>query len=327
MSDKPKTPIKILTPFRLINSEIWPGEVSVEFFYADDEAGLIAQLPEIDVMYSLSFTKGMGAAAHQLKLFQCGGTGTDGIDFEAVPEGCLVANVHEHEIPIAEWVIMVMIAADRELIKADRTLRAGSWELSPWQGKIFPELNGRTLGIVGLGKIGRKTAEFAKVFNMRLIAATRTVPDEAETKALGFEAIYGLDNLDLVLQESDFLMLSMPLHDSTKGMIDERALSLMKPTAYLINVARAEVVEEEALFNALKTNQIKGAALDVWYSEPTGAGESPVPATQPFWELDNVLMSPHSSSVTTGLVQRRLAFAAQNVDRWARGEQVLNVVG
>ena len=162
---------------------------------------------------------------------------------------------------------------------------------------------------------------------MRLIAATRTVPPEAEIDALGFDAVYTLDNLDTVLQESDFLMLSLPLTDATTNLIDERALSLMKSTACLINVARAEVVEEEALFKALQSKQIKGAASDVWYHEPTGPNEAPLPAKYPFWELDNVIMSPHSSSITTGLVQRRLAFMAHNIDRWARGEQVLNVVG
>ena len=324
---KQQTPIKILTPFRQVTPDNWPGQVPVELFYANDEAGLINLLPEMDVFLGFVFTQKMGAAAQQLKFLQCSGTGTDGIDFEAVPAGCIVANVYEHEIPIAEWVIMTMIALNRELIKADRTLRAGSWEMSPWQGGVqFSELNGRTLGIIGLGRIGRKTAEFAKAFNMRLIAATRTVPPTAETEALGFTAVYGLDELDTVLQEADFLLLSVPLTDATQGLIDERALSLMKPTAYLINVARAEIVEEEALFVALQNNKIKGAALDVWYHEPMGASDSPLPATHPFWELDNVIMSPHTSSITTEMVQRRILFAAQNIDRWARGEPVQNVV-
>ena len=325
MSKKPNIPIKILTSFRAVNQDNWPGKMPVEFLYADDEAGLIAQLPEAHVFITIAFNKAMGAVATQLGLIT-GGAGTDGIDFDAVPEGCLVANVYEHEIPIAEWVIMVMLAFNREFIKSHNTLQAGSWEMSPWQGAIFSELNDRTLGIVGLGRIGRKTAEFAKAFNMRLIAATRTVPSQAEIEAFGFDAVHSLDNLDTVLQESDFLMLSLPLTDATTNLINERALSLMKPTACLINVARAEVVEEEALFKALQSKQIKGAALDVWYQEPNGPSEAPLPATHPFWELDNVIMSPHSSSITMGLVQRRIAFMAQNIDRWARGEQVLNVV-
>jgi len=148
----------------------------------------------MDVLLSLVFTKEMGAAADRLKLIQCA-AGTDKIDLEAVPEGCVVANVYEHEKPIAEWVMMVMIALDRELIKADRTLRAGSWEMSPWHNNVYPELEGRTLGIVGLGRIGQQTAELAKAFNMRLIAVTRTVPSEADARSLGFDAVLSLDSL------------------------------------------------------------------------------------------------------------------------------------
>lgn len=326
MSHEQKSAIKILTPFRQSTPDTWPGEVPVEFYYASDEAGFIELLPEADVYIGLVFTAGMGAAAKQLKFLHVAGAGTDAINFEAVPEGCLVANVYEHETPIAEWAMMTILALSRQLLKADRTLRAGSWELSPWQGAIFSELNGRTLGIIGLGRIGRKTAEFAQAFGMRLIAATRTVPSETETKALGFTTVHPLDNLNIVLQEADFLLLCVPLTEATQGLIDKRALALMKPTAYLINVARAEVVVEEDLFAALQSNQIKGAALDVWYQEPLGPANNPMPATYPFWELDNVIMSPHSSSVTFGLLQRRIAFIAKNIDRWARGEPVQNIV-
>lgn len=319
-------PIKILTQIRLVTQENWPGEVPVEFFYANDQSELVAMLPGIDVLLSEVFTKEMGAAASQLKLIQCAGAGYEKIDLEAVPEGCVVANVYEHEKPMAEWVMMAMIALDRELIQADRTLRGGNWEMSGFHNKIYPELEGRTLGIIGLGRIGRRVAELATVFNMRLIAATRTALSTAKARSLGFDFIMGMDGLNQVIQEADFLLLSLPLTDSTHSIIGEHELALMKPTANLINVARAKVVDEEALFAALKTRQIKGAALDVWYHEPTGPTESPMPANQPFWELDNIIMSPHVSSVTTGLLRRRLIVGAQNIDRLARGEPVLNII-
>ena len=269
----------------------------------------------------------MGEAATHLKLIQCAGAGYDKIDLEAVPEGCVVANVYEHEKPVAEWVMMAMIALDRKVIQADRTLRGGSWELSPFHNNIYPELEGRTLGIIGLGRIGRRVAELAKAFNMRLIAATRTVPSTDEARLLGFDSILGMNGLHQVIQEADFLLLSLSLTESTYGIIGEHELALMKPTGNLINVARAEIVDEMALFSVLKARQINGAALDVWYQEPTGPTESPMPASQPFWELDNIIMSPHVSSVTTGLIRRRLIAEAQNVDRLARGEPVLNIVG
>ena len=223
--------------------------------------------------------------------------------------------------------MMAMIALDRKVIQADRTLRDGSWEMSPFHNNIYPELEGRTLGIIGLGRIGRRVAELATAFNMHLIAATRTVPSTTEARSLGIDSILSMNDLHQVIQEADFILLSLSLTDSTHGIIGERELSLMKPTANLINVARAEIVDEMALFSALKARQINGAALDVWYYEPTGPTESPIPAIQPFWELDNVIMSPHVSSVTTGLIRRRLIAEAKNIDRLARGEPVLNIVG
>ena len=105
-----------------------------------------------------------------------------------------------------------------------------------------------------------------------------------------------------------------------------RELALMKPSACLINVARAKVVVEEALFNALQRNQIKAAALDVWYNEPNAPGEATMPASYPFWELDNVIMAPHASSLTTDMLTRRLHVIAQNIDRLARGEALQNVI-
>ena len=326
MSDILETPIKILTLYRQVTQDSWPGETPVELFYADDRSDLAAMLPGMDVLVAQVFTEEMGIMANRLKLIQCAGAGYENIDFEAVPKDCVVANVYEHEKPIAEWVIMAMIALDRELFKADRTLRAGSWEMSHWHHSFYPELESRTLGIIGLGRIGRRTAELAKVFGMRIIAATRTVPPEADARSLGIDAILGMDGLDRVLQEADFLLLSLPLTTSTQGIINERALALMKPTVSLINVARAEVVDEQALFAALKAKRIKGAALDVWYHEPTGPKDSPRPASQPFWELDNVIMSPHVSGITTGLLRRRLNFVAKNIDRLARGEPVQNII-
>ena len=153
------------------------------------------------------------------------------------------------------------------------------------------------------------------------------VPSTTEARSLGFNSILSMSDLHQVIQEADFILLSLSLTDSTHGIIGERELALMKPTANLINVARAEVVDENALFAALKARQIKGAALDVWYHEPIGPNQAPMPASQPFWELDNIIMSPHASSFTTGLSRRRNIAGAQNIDRLARGETVLNIIG
>ena len=326
MNTKQNTPIKILTPYRALTQENWPGETPVVFDYADDAAEMAAKMPEADVVISMFFTKEMGAMAGPLKLVQCAGIGLDKIDFDAVPKDCPVANVYEHENPIAEWVLMVMLAMEREMIKADQAVRSGNWDRIFDTALWSMELRQRTLAIIGLGQIGRRTAEIAKVFGMRLIAATRTIPSSDEATHLGFDAVYGMDDLDSVLQQADFVMLSLPLTESTEGLIGARELALMKPNACLINVARAKVVVEEALFNALQRKQIKAAALDVWYNEPDAPGEATMPASCPFWELDNVIMAPHVSGLTTGMLTRRLHVIAQNIDRMTRGGALQNVI-
>jgi phosphoglycerate dehydrogenase-like enzyme len=324
---KPETRrLSIVTPYKVINADSWPGEMPVEIRHASDIAEYKAQLPGTDVLLSLTFTREMAKATDSLQLIQCAGAGFDNIDLAAVPTGCQVAIAHEHERAIAEWVVMAMIALNREILKADRTLRQGNWEMCPFRSEFSPELAEQTLGIIGLGRIGRQSAVFARALGMRVIAATRTLPAAEELQQLGIVSAKVMDDIGQILSESDFVLLSMPLAETTRGMIGAREIALMKPTAHLINVGRAELVEESALFNALKNKYIKGAALDVWYHEPQNINDKLMPANYPFWELDNVLMAPHLSSLTTGMIKRRLAVCARNIDHLARGEKLENVV-
>jgi len=284
-------------------------------------------LPGTDVLLSQTFTKDMAKQADSLKLIQSVGAGYEGIDLSAVPPGCQVAIVFDHERAVAEWVVMAMIALNRELLKADLTLRQGNWDLGPaFRTEFSPELTEQTLGIIGLGRIGRQTAIFASLLGMRVITVTRTPPTTEEIKQLGIASAKGMNGLAQVLSESDFVLLSIPLTETTQGIIGEKELALMKPTSHLINAGRAGLVTEETLFNALKEKRIKGAAMDVWYHEPQNINDTPMPADYPFWELDNVIMTPHLAAMTTGMLQRRMVSCARNIDRFARGESLENIV-
>ena len=131
--------------------------------------------------------------------------------------------------------------------------------------------------------------------------------------------------MDDVLSQSDFVAITLALSSQTRGLVNERRLSLMRPTAYLINVARAEIVDEMALYQALASGGLAGAALDVWYCYPTAPG--PVrPATQPFQDLPNVIMTPHVSGWTEGMLQARAKLIADNIERTSRGEPPLNAI-
>jgi phosphoglycerate dehydrogenase-like enzyme len=323
----PKNPLRILTPRKEVTEEVWPGEIPVEILHMDGWHDAQLLLPKVEVLLSQVFSREMAHAAGSLKLIQAMGAGIERIDLGVLPKGCQVAIVFEHENAIAEWVIMSMIALNREAMRAHLDVRNVTWEMHVTRGiRTPPELRSQTLGVLGLGHIGKRTTELARAFGMRVIAATRTVPSEEEGLKLGLDMVTNMQGLDCVLSEADFVLLSLPLNEDTRGLIGAKELACMKPDAHLINVSRAWLVDERALFNALRDKRLKGAALDVWFQEPTNRNESPKPSKYPYWELDNVLMSPHSATMTRQMYSGRMASAAKNIDRFARGEALENVV-
>ena len=219
----------------------------------------------------------------------------------------------------------VAVALDHDLFKSDRTFRAGSWEMWPGRHGSYRELMGRTFGIVGFGAIGRRVARLAQAYEMPVIAAGRA--DTAEGELYGANYIGGEKQArEYVLSEADFVLISTPLGPATHGLIGAHELGLMKPTAYIINPARGHIIDESALYNALKNRSIAGAAIDTWYQYPETATEAPRPSDHPFWELDNIIMVPHHSGATIGTATRRAQTVAQNLDRLTRGEPLINIV-
>ena len=292
----------------------------------DDETRIVSRLSSVDVLVSLAFTREMGAAATRLRLVQVPGAGLDRIDRTALPAGTALANVYGHEVGIAEYVMGAMLALTRSFGRIDAALRHGTWE-SQWgvgapAPPPWPELAGKTLGILGYGRIGQALARRARAFDMEVCAIRR---DVAQSAADGLALLGGSDRLDEVLCRADYLAVTLSLNDATRGLVGERELSLMKPTAVLVNVARAEIVDEDALYRALAERRLAGAALDVWYRYPKTA-EPTLPARRPFHELANVLMTPHVSGWTEGMLEARATLIAENIQRIARGEPPLNLI-
>ena len=305
----------------------FPITVPVEWVFVEfhDYKAPPDALVGADVYIGTDFTKEMGAAADSLKAILIAAAGYDRIDPDAVPEGCTVANAYHHEAPIAEWVMAVAVAIDHDLFKADRTFRAGSWEMWPGRHGVYRELMGRTFGVIGFGAIGRRVARLAQAYDMPVIAAGRT--ERTTGELYGAEYIGGGKHArEYVLAEADFVLISTPLGPATHGLIGAHELSLMKPTAYIINPARGHIIDEQALYDALKNRTIAGAAIDTWYQYPEGSEDAPRPSDCPFWELDNIIMVPHHSGATHGTVTRRAQTVAQNLDRLTRGEPLINVV-
>lgn len=297
----------------------------VEFVAAPTlrDEDVVPLLAEADVFLSKAFTPAMTAAAGRLKLIHTPGAGTNWIDFSAVPAHVAVCNVFGHEVAITEYVFMTLLALNRDLLNMDARFRRADWSDRKTRTPGH-EIRGRTLAVLGLGHIGREVARIANAFGMRVIGATRT-PSAERAAQLGLAGIAGLDRIGEVMSEADFVVVALPLESGTARIIGEAELRAMQPTAYLINVARGEVIDEAALYAALEERAIAGAALDVWYRYPDGL-EPVRPADHPFHELDNVIVTPHIAGWTVETFAYRWQAIDENLRRLGSGEPLLNVV-
>ena len=261
--------------------------------------------------------------APRLKLLQAATAGVDMIDLPSLPRGITLCNVFGHEPAIAEYVLMTTLSLTHRLVDTVMAFRGGSWAAhQPAGGSPHGEIFGKTIGIIGYGRIGREVAKRAVGFGCKVIAANRSPVFD---KGVASE-IYPLTELDRMLPQSDVVLIAAGLGPETKGLIDARRLAMMKPTAVLINIGRAAIVDEEALYCALSSNRISGAALDVWWQHWTAEHADRRPSRFPFHDLSNVLMTPHCSGFTDGTADRRWGDLAANLDRYVRGEDLHNVV-
>ncbi|HEX2097851.1 MAG TPA: phosphoglycerate dehydrogenase [Rubrobacteraceae bacterium] len=296
--------------------EFLEQEFDVDVVLGLSPAELLEKIGPYDGLIIRSATKVTAEVidrAENLKAIGRAGIGVDNIDIEAATKrGILVANAPEsNTVAAGEHTLGLMLAAARHIPAADNTLRAGEWKRSAYKGV---EVAGKTLGLIGLGHVGSIVARGALGMRMRVLAYDPYVSEE-RMRAMN---VARAESVDEVLEQSDFISLHVPRTPETMGMINESALEKMKPSAYLINVARGGIVDETDLYNALKEGSIAGAALDVFREEPT--------TDSPLFALPNVVVTPHLGASTVEAQDRAGVIAAEQVASALRGEVPMNAI-
>ena len=272
-----------------------------------------------DILFAGYFSREMFGSASRLKWIQTHLTGVEGFLYpEVVRSQVIVTNAGGvSSIPISEQVMGMMLCLSRKLHvfignQLECRWRTGELELLAQ----LEELAGKTVGIVGLGRIGAEIAKRAKCFEMKVIATRRRASSQAPSYV---DKLVAAENLNELLAESDFVVLQLPLTGETRGMFGEHQFRSMKRTAYLINTGRGEVVKEDALIKALKEGTITGAALDTFAIEP-------LPKDSPLWGMKNVIITPHVAGFTPNYLDRLTDLFCENLKRFIRNEQLINVV-
>ena len=288
----------------------------IAHFQAWKPEEMVARLPEADVVVvSMMWKNEMAPAATRLKFIQSISAGIDQYDRDVLrAHGIRLANAAGvNANAVSEHAIALILALKRHL-HTGRDNQAAKH----WRGMISDiaaredELGGKTLLIVGLGRIGGRLAKLAKAFDLKVLA-TRRDPNRGGD---GADAVFGHEGLHELLPKADIVALTCPLTPQTTNLIDAKALSLMKPTAHLINVARGRVVDEDALITALQEKRLAAAGLDV-------TREEPLPAASPLWTMPNVLITPHTAGETQRYEDGVIDMLLENLDRLWRGETEL----
>lgn len=294
----PQLEIVQLGDFDQTETQIWDAEIVVTWSLRPEQFNAAAKLRWIH---------SPAAAVHQL-LFP-----------ELIASDVILTNGREvHGATVAELVIALIFALAKKLPLAMRCQGQRVWgQNQVWESQPQPrEVAGATLGLIGLGSIGTEVAKRASAIGMRVIAVRNRVETR---KPDNVEQVYASSQIDLMLSNSDYVVIAAPLTASTSGMINAERLASMKSDAYLINVSRGQLVDESALAEALRSEKIAGAALDVFEKEP-------LPPDSPLWDLQNLLITPHIAGFSANLWEKHYAFFTENLRRYLSHQPLVAIV-
>ncbi|MGA8763906.1 MAG: D-2-hydroxyacid dehydrogenase [Candidatus Sulfotelmatobacter sp.] len=330
MTKSADPPTKLLVvvyhPFDLWNVPSWfPEKISknfpqVEVVHRTNYEGIERELATAEVLFTFSLQPEQFKLAKKLRWIHAPTAAVHQFLFPELVNGdVIVTNAREvHGPVVAEHVMALIFALAKKIPQAARLQEKRMWgQDAIWNVGPRPrEIAGATLGLIGLGSIGRTVAQMAAALGMRVIAVREHVEKE---KPAGVAAIFSPSQLDELLSHSDYVVIAAPLTSATQGLMNADRLAAMKPDAYLINVGRGPQVDEAALADALRSRRIAGAALDVF-------DEEPLPPESPLWDLDNLLITPHTAGLTGKLWHRHYELFSENLRRYHSGEPLLFTV-
>jgi phosphoglycerate dehydrogenase-like enzyme len=311
------TPVAVLDDYQGVAEALGPWDelgdaVSVTAFrdHVDDDDELVTLLGAFEVVVAMHertpFPAHRLERLPNLRLLVTTGMANAAIDVAAARrQGIVVAGTGGLSAPTAELTWGLILAVTRHVCAEDRRVRAGGW-----QRTIGPELSGRTLGVLGLGRLGRRVAAVAQAFEMDVIAWSQNLRSE-DAAELGVEAVSKED----LFRRADVLTIHTRLSDRTRGLVTAAELALMKPSAYLVNTSRGPIVDEAALLAALNDGTIAGAALDVYDIEP-------LPAGHPLRSAPNTVLTPHLGYVSEGSYEVYFREAVEDIAAFLDGEPV-----
>lgn len=305
--------------FARINTGVLAGSAEVLFVNGRPEKELREILSEADVLLGWHLSEELPAGiwqdAPRLRFVQLLSAGADAVDFAALPERLVLAcNAGAYAKPMAEHVMAMTLAFAKRLPQRHAALARGEFRM--WEPTLM--LGGMVCGIAGFGGIGKATARLMRAFGARIFAINSSGSTSEPVEFIGT-----LADLDRLLAAADTLVLSLPLIRATRGLIGSAELGRMKPSAILVNVSRAAIIDEYALYERLRDHPEFCAGIDTWWHEPGPA--SGFATGYPFFDLPNVLGSPHNSGVVDGALQVGARKAAENVRRFLHHEPVVGV--
>ncbi|GGD71736.1 D-2-hydroxyacid dehydrogenase [Paenibacillus nasutitermitis] len=278
-----------------------------ELIDASDRKTVDKHLPEAEIIlgWNSNVAEFVKSGPSRLKWVQNWGAGVERLPLDKFREfGIMLTNASGvHPYPISETIFAMLLAFTRHLHTAIRNQARSSWEHSGDMG----EIHGRTMGILGAGAIGLETARLAQAFNMKVLGVRRSGLEEKNV-----DEMHGIEGLQEVLQQSDFVINCMPHTPETELMLGKDQFAAMKKTAYYINIGRGKTTDTAALLEALQNGTIAGAGLDVFEQEP-------LPEDHPFWKMDNVIITPHHAGSTIYYTERVIAIFVDNLKQYAQG--------